>query len=237
MYIAFAVNFLSALWFANRIWRNQRALHAKCVGFLTILASLLLSNTSLLLAIWFLTLSALSFLVLSGYKNWHHRKFRARVHRQMVENIILEMRAGRSFRSAIIQAAAQIQDETLNERVKLWLAAVPIENESYPNDWWSPFARELSHIDRQAHHALERMLEWRLRLKLESDFRRRFGQVASQIRLQALIVTILYLAILAVNLLRGAWNHAAGLILISALLLVVGFVLIFRLGGRVKWNF
>ena len=238
MFCAFAVNFLSAMWFSIRIWQREHGWFAKSVGFLTIFAGLIAAFVAPLFGIWISAMPAPILILQSSYKNWHRHKIRDQQVRELVEGIILEMRAGRSFRLAIAKVSTQLQDDTMRERLKIWLSSPQIEiGCGSEASWWPILAQELSRIDRQSHQALACLQQWRGRLKLESDFRRRFGQVAVQVRLQAAVVAVLYFAIFLVSLFRGTWKHDRTLILVSLMLFVVGLGLIFRLGRRVKWTF
>lgn len=238
MFCAFAVNFLSAMWFAIRIYHLHRARFTKCVGFLTILIGVMISLRDQTIGIWISALPAPIFLAMIGYKNWHRRKNRDKQLRLLVDSIILEMRAGKSFRSATAKVACSLQDERLSELLKIWLASSQTQSSrGFDRSWWQTVQQELCAIDREAHQALSRMQQWRQRLKLQADFGRRFGQVVVQVRLQALVITVLYFAILLFNLFRGAWNHNSELIMVSFSLFVMGLGLIFRLGRKVKWTF
>ncbi len=230
MIIAFAVNFLSAFWFAIRIFRNQRSLFGGSVGFLTILFGVFCAKFDFMIGMWIISSSGVLFLGQIAYKNCHHRRLAHKEAHDFLDLVILEMRSGRAFRDSILRSMSSLGETRLKMLLSSWISGSSERSES-------EIIREFSRIEEQSHQALERLLLFRRRFRLESDFRRRFGQVSLQIRMQALIISALFAAIFVFNCSRGAWSHNSGVMIGSLALFSVGLVLIFRLGGRVKWNF
>ena len=103
--------------------------------------------------------------------------------------------------------------------------------------WWSEMATELLAIDQQSHQSLNRLENWRTRLKFAADFKRRAGQVKVQVRLQAIVMSGIYLALFVFTVARGSWSQNAMLIGASLTMFITGLGLIMQLGKRVKWTF
>lgn len=220
MFVALAVNFLSAFWFALRIWRESRASLMKSVGFLTITAGSFCARSQVLLGMSIIAMPILIFFAQQARANWHREHSRRRIESEFLDAMILEMRAGRSFRAAL----SELSSVARGSEFALCLREARV-------------VAEIAQIERVSHQALERLLLWRRRIRLESDFRRRFGQVSAQVRAQGLVIALLFAAIFIFNLRRGAWLHDSTAMMTSVALFGLGLVLIFRLGGRVKWNF
>jgi len=76
----------------------------------------------------------------------------------------------------------------------------------------------------------------RRQLKLMEDFRRRSGQVTEQMKMQALIVTALYLGLLFFVIKQFGFKNHQSLILISGFIFLIGLLWIFLIGRRMKWK-
>lgn len=238
MLVAHAVNFLSAMWFSTRIWRRERTQFALIVGILTMMTESVVAfwspMLSLTVPLWFV-------LTVFIWRKWSLLKENRAANtslRRILDEIILEMRAGKAFRPALAQSLSSFGGAQVASQIDLWLQArsVGLKLDSGPR-WWLPIQLELDALDRQSHQAVVRVQQWRLRLKLESDFRRRCGQIVAQVRLQALILTGIYLALLVFALKSGLLNSEPLLIVVSLALFLIGLALIFRMGGRLRWNF
>lgn len=237
MILVFAVNFLSALAFAWRTWCESLPLWRIWVGFLTIPLSFWIISHS-----WWMALAILHLpLGISPLLSWWQQRCEQQeIHaqlRELIDGVILAMRSGRSFRTALQESAREIGGP-LGHYLSPWCRQFA-GHERAPTSplWWAEIATELLGIDQQVHQSLVRLQSWRARLKLEDNFRRRAGQVALQVRLQALVISGLYFALLVFTWTRNNWREHLALITVSLLLFFCGLSLIFILGRRVKWSF
>jgi hypothetical protein len=83
---------------------------------------------------------------------------------------------------------------------------------------------------------LEQLGSLRRSLKIELNFRRRSGQVLLQGRIQAVVMTVLYILFFVfVSFQVSIWAHLK-LICFSAALFLLGLVSILTLGKRIKWK-
>ncbi|MBX7232124.1 MAG: hypothetical protein K1X29_08570 [Bdellovibrionales bacterium] len=126
----------------------------------------------------------------------------------------------------------------MKNRVQIWLSELnmaPTQVKGEPV--WQEIQLEFLAIDHQPHQAIQRLQSWRSRLKLTADFRRRSGQVLAQVRLQATLVGVLYVALLLFSLMRGVWRTHAILVGVSMILFLMGVFLIFKMGKKIKWSF
>lgn len=238
MFVAFAVNFLSALWFATRIWRAEYARKIAFVGILTIFASLIGVKWS---QWWGLAISAsfsLQVFALMSWTKWLENKKCQQEVLELVDRLLLEMRSGKAFRGALAEIVTDSAGEILLPYIISWMKArlAGHRSQNGPN-WWREIEIELYLLDTQAHQALVRLGNWRSRLVLRADFRRRFGQVTSQIQAQALVIGGLYIALLIFTLGKGQWRAFPGLVALSLALFTGGMLLTFAIGRRIKWNF
>ncbi len=240
MILVFAVNFLSAFWILARMHASDAtSLLQRWVGFLTIPLSIALArDSSPVLALMLLHAPLVSIPIVQWLKKWRDQQLIATHQRDLIENVILTMRSGKSFRTALGEASTDLQDGPLARLLRPWVSSLTIHKQppSAPL-WWSEMATELLAIDQQSHQALGRLQNWRTRLKFTADFKRRVGQVKVQVRLQAFVISGIYLALLAFTLARGAWNENSFLVGASLALFFLGLGLIMQLGKRIKWTF
>jgi hypothetical protein len=185
-----------------------------------------------------LHLPTLSTPLVEKYLKWREHRLIAEHLRELVENLILTMRGGKSFRSSLQDSVSELQDGPLARVLRPWAHSISLHQKPPPQpEWWSDIAAEMLAIDQQSHQALNRLQNWRSRLKFEADFRRRVGQVITQVRLQVFVISGIYLALLGFTFARGSWNGNSTLIGLSMALFATGLLIILRLGKRIKWTF
>jgi formate/nitrite transporter FocA (FNT family) len=97
-------------------------------------------------------------------------------------------------------------------------------------------ARELMCADQSSHHMLTRVANLRTLYQKRFDFRRRSGQVLTQIHAQAMLLVGLYLALSIFTALQYGWEKFLALRLMSALLFALGLIMIFYLGKKIRWK-
>ena len=237
MILVFAVNFLSAIWILSRICQlDTFSAPQRWVGFLTIPLTVVVARHSSVVGLLLLHAPALTIAMTYWYRQWRERESIATHQRELIENVILTMRSGKSFRTALNEAAMNLPDGSLARLLRPWVNSIRQRPPPMP-PWWSEMATELLAIEQQSHQALSRLQNWRTRLKFAADFKRRVGQVKVQVRLQAVVVSGIYLALLAFTILRGSWNQNAMLIGTSLAMFFSGLGLILQLGRRIKWTF
>jgi hypothetical protein len=238
MLIVFAVNFLSAFWIFSRIWQDQSAELERYIGLITIPLSTIISPRHPIAAL-LLTHAATAAWPALAYWRTHLSQRQVIIHsRALIDLLILSMRAGKSFRLSLQNAAAELDDGLLATHLRPWVKSLQVTNPVvHRPSWWKNITLELTAIDKQSHQALLRLQRWRELLKLETQFRRRSGQIMVQIRLQAILVGALYCGLLVYSSNQGYWRESPGLLCISILLFLAGMGFILSLGRRVKWNF
>src|SRR5690242_9037652 len=101
MILVFAVNFLSALWILSRTWHDSALKWRKWVGFLTIPLTVFVARSSPLIALMLLHLPTLSTPLVERWQKWRELQSISTQLRELVENVILSMRSGKSFRTAL----------------------------------------------------------------------------------------------------------------------------------------
>ncbi len=95
---------------------------------------------------------------------------------------------------------------------------------------------EFKKVDQSAHKSIEKLENFRRRLSVLNNFRRRSGRIRGQVQLQAGILFVIYAISFAFVAIAFSLRDLAGLLLVSFLLFVVGLVMVFYLGKDVKWK-
>jgi hypothetical protein len=156
--------------------------------------------------------------------------------------VALKMKAGRSFRQSYSEVAAESSPEI---RAKLGeIGSVVVfsqQNKSTPRTivgdrFIAEVVDELTRIDQQPHAASKRLAIFREKLRLESDFRRRSGLVVARIRVQSLIMSLMYLALGGFSIWHYGWLSYRFCYLISATFFVAGGLWIWLWGRNLKWK-
>ncbi len=104
----------------------------------------------------------------------------------------------------------------------------------------SSFARELMgefhEMHLHPHQTLQRLINLRRRLRVESDFRHKSGQVSLQIRVQAAILSGIYIAVLIFSGVSFGVRKHYELMSLSFILFVMGVLTMFVVCRKGKWK-
>jgi hypothetical protein len=76
----------------------------------------------------------------------------------------------------------------------------------------------------------------RKEIKMLEDFRRRSGQVTQQLKMQAIIVTALFSALLLFVIKQFGFQEHRNLIFCTSSTFILGLISIFWMGRRFKWK-
>ncbi len=144
---------------------------------------------------------------------------------------------GKSFRFAL-KIVAEKTLGWMGHQLKIIVQN--LEKEEFIGHSKSPsvadFERMISAIDKSNSKNLDRVLGLRNHYKMLQNFRRRSGQVSAQIRMQAIIVTILYLSLLTFVIVQFGFLKQQKLIFCSISMFLLGLFVIFYVGRKLKWK-
>ncbi|WP_413576310.1 hypothetical protein ACLVWU_18170 [Bdellovibrio sp. HCB290] len=155
----------------------------------------------------------------------------------MLDNLILGIQAGKSFRQSLHMAIESQRGWQRNQMREIYNWIVSSENSIVAKAARiKDLQEELFEIDRSQTRTLDQVKALRRQYKVEENFRRRSGQVTQQIKMQAIIVTALYGALLAFVFVQFGFMNHRFLIICSLFMFVLGLVIIFSVGRRMKWK-
>lgn len=155
----------------------------------------------------------------------------------LVDQVLLGLQTGSSFRVSLLQAIQGQSPWARQQHLEIYNSVVMNGSESrLRSRFLLEVSTEFREMDRAQNKVVDHVRAFRRQIKMEEDFRRRSGQVSQQIRLQAIIVTFLYVALLIYIISQFGFLAHLGLILFSSSLFALGLALIFMLGRRMKWK-
>lgn len=155
----------------------------------------------------------------------------------MLDCLILGLQTGKSFRSSL-HSAIEMQTGWVRHQLMEVCDSLQMSKNviAVKSALLKDFREELLEIDRSQARCVEQVRALRRHLKMQEDFRRRSGQVTQQIKMQAIIVTALYFALLLFVIMQFGFNPHRSLIFWSAIIFFVGLFWIFLMGRRLKWK-
>ncbi|MGZ3722540.1 MAG: hypothetical protein ACXVA9_06400 [Bdellovibrionales bacterium] len=95
---------------------------------------------------------------------------------------------------------------------------------------------ELEHLQHEPHSALSRLENLRQLLRKSAEFRRKSGQATRQTAIQSSVMMILLFALMMFTLHRYGWKRSGDLILGSAVLSLIGVLVMYLLSRKTKWK-
>lgn len=152
--------------------------------------------------------------------------------------IILKMKSGRSFRSALTETVAE-SDSSMRAKFSE-IASVVAFSQQEKMAQSDPFVRELVDefrlIDQQPHASLRRLTVFREKIRAEDEFRRRSGQILARLRAQSLVMCGLFGAVLIFMITRFGFQANLRIYLTSSALFLAGVAWMWMGGRRLVWK-
>ncbi|MCB0384085.1 MAG: hypothetical protein KDD43_01735 [Bdellovibrionales bacterium] len=155
-----------------------------------------------------------------------------------LDRLLARMRAGSTLRSALEileqeeEGFAQAKIAQIRASVVFLQHTESIMKESKMGE----LIRELRIAHHEPHQSVRRLRNLRRKLSVEVGFRRRSGQVLFQMRIQAWILSGLYLAMLVFVLIRDGTGPGVLWVVGSGIMFVCGLVWLMQLGRRIRWK-
>ncbi len=156
---------------------------------------------------------------------------------QLIDELILLMKTGKSAQSALKISYMQMSDW---EKTVFKPALFCFEHQNVTFDSIHQhqqfYFQELRQILNSTTKVIEQLLSLREGLKIQRNLRHKSVQVTKQIRAQAIVAVFIYCGIFILSWYQFQLAKEIGLIAVSISFFLTGQVLIFGLGGRVKWK-
>lgn len=158
---------------------------------------------------------------------------------KFIDEVILTMSTGRSFRDAFFSVCQQNNTYFTKKVFEIHKSAQLNSAENLLN--WQHEAKflDLWHLfrslEQNSNKQLEKLRAYRRQLFWEQNFRRKSAQATSQIKAQAFVLSILYICLLG-YVLKTTNGSIVRWILVSLILFLTGLLSLYILGRRQPWK-
>lgn len=184
------------------------------------------------------------FTALLSFRKFFERRLRSRIQSEFpgfINQIILSMQTGLSFRSAIerfFRDADELWQRWLKAMIdsRVLLRPQQVPTSLLGEHWCQNYLAELIQIDQNPHSSLTRLRSWRKKLKVISEFRRKSGQALLQARIQLAVMAVLYIALLLLTMTVRRISENLPIILLSVALFIAGQLLYWRISRPRHWK-
>ena len=155
---------------------------------------------------------------------------------QFVDEMILLMMTGKSFRDSFLQLTEDSND-FFHLKMREILLAPPSVGTSTPlaSSDFHQLSQLVQVIEKNPHKAIDRLRSFRRQLHWDLLFKRKSKQATAQIRAQALILSILYIG-LFVFVFQSQGGQMGNLLMSSLCLYLTGLLSLFILGRQHPWK-
>ena len=234
-----AAGFMSAIRFAVGIWKIQRiSTNFKLILVAGFFAVIFLAQIYLdfLMA---LAISAIGFhligkIVVVGLQYLDQKKFQA-TYLQVIDLTVLRMQMGQSFRAALSKAIQDRGAVFIPKLIATYEKMIHLSEQDRKNTD-EILLTALSEIDKTTNGALRKLEFYRSSLRFVEKIRQKSGQVTAQLRMQSILISLIYLFIFAMVWANWRAYLSIPLIFVSLALFLLGLVLVWTIGRRVKWS-
>ncbi len=232
---AIKIRLFSALFDRFNLEKNiQMRAHA-IVLFFDLIIPLVVSSV---IIIWCYQL--LMIILLLSAPHWLQTHLESQLQRIVVpflDHTILSIQTGIPLRNAAKESAQRFSGWKKYELLKACSSLILSSDEiNLQSGVLCHLFDELRWIDQGRNKTLEQLKSLRWHYKVQEDFRRKSGQISQQTRIQATVMTILYVSLMLFNAFEFGFKDHLALVLFSAALFSVGLILVFTLGRRLKWK-
>lgn len=151
--------------------------------------------------------------------------------------VILNLQAGKSFRFSL-QLSVEMQSGWVRHQLAEVCESLQMSKNviAMKSALLKDLRDELVEIDQSQVRCVEQVRALRRSLKMQEGFRRRSGQVTQQIKMQAIIVTLLFFMLLGFVIMQFGFKAHSTWIFLSSIIFLIGLTWIFLMGRRMKWT-
>lgn len=153
----------------------------------------------------------------------------------ILDEIILEMRMGRSLREAL-QKCSKGHPVWLQKHFDELLTAFSYRQAFFAHEIPEHAVNELREIFVASMRQLERLKSLRRRRKIEMDFRQKSRKALVQVRMQSGILALLFVPLLIFQLANRPWHSQKEIVIVACALFAAGSWWIVSAGRNYRWK-
>lgn len=174
-------------------------------------------------------------MIISQGQQLHRRHYLGTNFVSILDEIILEMRMGRSFRESF-QKSSLGQPKWVRKLFDELLTAFVLRQAISAREIDDGMIADLREVFLSSLKQLDRLRSLRRRLKIERDFRQKSRKALVQVRMQSLILSLLFVPLLIYQLLNRAWAEQKIIVIVAITLFISGAWWIIWAGRRYQWK-
>ncbi len=219
-----------------RLHFNETRTHRLQYGIIfAVVAMSLVLRTQLFLQIFFCVAIFLTPLVLDLVIFYRRARYFRQEIVSFLDGMLLQMRLGRSFKEALQNNLAG-RPLWFEKEFRLFLDALVLKQSFSGVIGDKTLFVELEQVATASVKQIERLKSLRRKLKIEDDFRQKSSKALLQVRMQSVLLSLMYVPLVLFQIFRGALQQAPMVLLTSSALFIAGSLWIASAGRRYKWK-
>lgn len=158
-------------------------------------------------------------------------------HLQVIDGLILQIRAGYSNQKAISETLSRmigVENIVYEPLQSILKSDFDLHTKNYR--WMRFYFSELHSIFKSEVRISEQLEMFKRGLKVQNRFLARTSQVTRQIKAQALVACLVYGLIFALSYYQLDLMNSPTTVIFSLALFLIGIFIIFKLGGKIQWK-
>lgn len=158
-------------------------------------------------------------------------------HLNLINGLILQIKSGHSVQKAISESFLQMNNfEMIIYEPLRSIQKSDLDIKRIPQRWIQFYFFELQQILSSEIRVSDQLEMFKQGLKVKNRFIQRTSQVSLQIKAQALVACLVYALIFALSYYQLDLISSPWVIFFSLVMLFLGLILIFKIGGKIKWK-
>ena len=156
---------------------------------------------------------------------------------QLLDSLILQIRVGHSPQKALAEAlyCSSKLEKKVFDPIK-YIFSTDFSDEQIQFQFTKHYILELRTILLSSSRVVDQIQSFRDGLKIQFQFRHKTKQVTQQIKAQAIVALMIYVLIFFISYSNLGLHEYPRLMMVSALMFMAGLILVFKLGGSIKWK-
>ncbi|MCK6597213.1 MAG: type II secretion system F family protein [Bdellovibrionaceae bacterium] len=154
-----------------------------------------------------------------------------------LDKVYLNLQSGMPLKASMAKASDEFNGWKKNQ-IKYIITSVFLgqENKQFQSKILQKFQKELSKIEKSKIKTLEQIKSLRECLKMEQNIRHRSRQVTMNLKIQSVVMTIMYFLIAIFISSQFEMKNSKLILFVSFLFFATGLVLTFLIGKGMKWK-
>ncbi len=156
---------------------------------------------------------------------------------QLLDGLILQIRVGHSPQKAVSEAlySCSSLEKKIFDPMK-YIFSTNFSADQIQFAFTKHYILELRTILISSSRVVEQIQSLRDGLKIQFQFRNKSNQITQQIKAQAIVAAFIYLMMFLISYYNLGLSEYPMLMMVSGSMFIAGLILVFKLGGNIKWK-